>query len=115
MDLYAYAQIEDLEKYLKDNNIEVPRLRGLRLMKEEKLIEPQQINDTEYALFNEYVGKNVLYVHARIGGGNRDYYAEDWEKIRKHPLYLADCDDCFDTTYCDIYYDLDKAVAKNEK
>ena len=36
MDLFAYLQIEDLEKYLKDNNIEIPRLRGLRLMKDEE-------------------------------------------------------------------------------
>ena len=109
MDLYAYSQIENLKQYLKDNNIEVPRLRGLRLMKKEEIV------STEDNLFNRYAGQNVLYVHARIGGDNRDYYSEDWEKIRQHPLYLDDCDDEFDTTYCDIYYDLDKAVAKNDK
>ena len=36
MDLGAYAQIDDLEKIMKDNNIDIPRLRGLRLMKDEK-------------------------------------------------------------------------------
>lgn len=35
MDLEAYAQIEDLEKIANENNIEVPRLRGYRLMKDE--------------------------------------------------------------------------------
>lgn len=42
MDLTAYAQIDDLEKIAKDNNIEVPRLRGYRLMKDEEII-PQEI------------------------------------------------------------------------
>lgn len=36
MDLKAYAQIGILDKIAKDNGIEVPRLRGYRLMKEEK-------------------------------------------------------------------------------
>lgn len=36
MDLGAYAQIEELDQVMKDNGISVPRLRGLRLMVEEK-------------------------------------------------------------------------------
>lgn len=36
MDLGAYVQIEDIEDIAKKNGIEVPRLRGYRLMKEEK-------------------------------------------------------------------------------
>ena len=35
MDLGAYAQIDGLEQIMKDNGIEIPRLRGLRLMKDE--------------------------------------------------------------------------------
>ena len=35
MDLGAYANIEDLDEIAKKNNIEVPRLRGYRLMSEE--------------------------------------------------------------------------------
>lgn len=35
MDFGAYAQIDDLEQIMKDNNIYIPRLRGLRLMKDE--------------------------------------------------------------------------------
>ena len=64
---------------------------------------------TNLEMFNSYVGKDVLYVHARQGGGNRDYYPID----TKHPMYLSDCDDYFDSTYCDIYYDLTKG--KEEK
>ena len=59
---------------------------------------------TNMNMFNSYVGKDVLYVHARQGGGNRDYYPID----TKHPMYLSDCDDFWDSTYCDIYYDLTK-------
>lgn len=36
MDLGAYAQIDDLSKIMEQNNIDVPRLRGLRLMKDEE-------------------------------------------------------------------------------
>lgn len=35
MDLYAYAQINDLQELLEKNEISVPRLRGLRLMGDE--------------------------------------------------------------------------------
>ena len=36
MDLGAYVQIGDLESLMKANGIDIPRLRGLRLMSEEK-------------------------------------------------------------------------------
>ena len=45
MDLGAYAQIEDLENIAKDNGIEVPRLRGYRLMKEESKVDYSDMFD----------------------------------------------------------------------
>ena len=177
MDLYAYANIENLEGILTDLNIEIRRLRGLRLMKDQEPtsqkdieetirdakisyakdwlqqhsdciwssdkadrkhpafiysepnpFEPQEVIDIdltkvhgkdknkiklewkhiekayrkEYETFNKYCGKDVLYVHARQGGGNRSAYPIDTQ----HPRYLEDLDDAFDCTYCDIYYDL---------
>ena len=39
MDLGAYVQIEDIEQIAKANGIEVPRLRGYRLMRDEKYID----------------------------------------------------------------------------
>ena len=36
MDLFAYSQIDDFDHLLEDNNIEIPRLRGVRLMSQEK-------------------------------------------------------------------------------
>lgn len=178
MDLGAYANIEDLRYILNDNNIEIKRLRGLRLMKDEQPMPLEKIEeiidntklenavrwlkqgswncwsstkedkdhkafiykkvdgkvkivDIDWSkvnrsdrntiklknkkdeeriiknmnMFNSYVGKDVLYVHARQGGDNRPYYPID----TMHPMYLSDCDDYWDDTYCDIYYDLTKA------
>lgn len=184
MDLGAYAQIEDLGNILTDNNIEIARLRGLRLMKDEEPVSDEDLKEmiadeqkhyainwikqrcdwcwsssrdrhwhksfiygkdkngydkvidvdftkvhgklrkhikfawkkivkaytAQYEMFNKYAGKNVLYVHARQGGGNRTGYPID----TKHPMYLSDVDDAWDSTYCDIYYDLSKAVVKEK-
>lgn len=183
MDLGAYSNIEKLKNILIDNNIEIQRLRGIRLMKKEKKVPLKHIeeiiknikldnaihwlrqhdwdswsswkdevvrksfiikkveneegefekqivgidwskvnrkdrntiklknNEDEkrvrecFDMFNKYVGKNVLYIHARQGGGNRLHYPINTQ----HPMYLSDCDDFNDSTYCDIYYDLTKA------
>lgn len=183
MDLYAYSQIEDLEDILKDLNIVVPRLRGVRLMKISKTVSQEEIEkriketkvkncvqwlrerswncwsswnenkkhpsfiygkvfneyteeyeieviDINYSkikrkdrniinlknkedenrirkdfeLWNKYCGKDVLYVHTRAGGGNRIGCRTD--EVKQHPLYLEDCDDSFDSTYCSIYFDI---------
>ena len=135
MDLYAYSQIDDLKKYLEENNIDIPRLRGLRLMKEETPVCKESVEEMplcfffkeksiadlhgkkrkkyklllkqakkQYDIYNKYIGKNVLYVHARVGGANWDFFGMD--EITKHPLYLERVDDYFDSTYCDIYFKL---------
>ena len=45
MDLLAYTQIDDLSQIAKENNIKVPRLRGYRLMKNEKPISTEEIKE----------------------------------------------------------------------
>ena len=40
MDIFAYAQIGDLEQLAESNGISVPRLRGYRLMRDERPIDP---------------------------------------------------------------------------
>lgn len=179
MDLFAYAQIDDLEKILERQNIEVPRLRGLRLMKDEEIVSKEEmarmihdeildtvrriveqgtldswsswLDDTrndilirkdvvyewgtkrevvgyrwdkihgkkrkwikfeikkikervrkQYEMWNRYVGKYVLYVHSRCGGGNWSYFGAN--KLITHPDFLDRCDDYWDGTYCDIYF-----------
>ena len=181
MDLGAYANIDTLEVIAKKNGIEVPRLRGYRLMKDEspvdltKVIDKKQIaidcaedlcvgrpfwnsharcaeysrctdyireyflvkgKDEEgyeqytdvrwdrihgwkrkvlktyihneiirqrkqWEMWNKYAGKeNILYIHARIGGGNWSYY---YKEVAYQPWFLEKVDDSFDSTYCDIY------------
>lgn len=51
MDLVAFAQIENLDKIAKENGIEVPRLRGYRLMKNEEPIDIKKIDKKEIALW----------------------------------------------------------------
>ena len=183
MDLYAYTQIESLAQIAKDNGIEVPRLRGYRLMKNEQPISKEEIAEAlkdcevdtvrdlcqaepfwnpyswchvlsnktrqqedyyltkaknergykhyvsvrwdrihgkkrkilklklkhkrrrileQYNMWNKYVGMDdVLYIHARIGGANWDYF--NGNKLREKPWFLDKVDDSFDRTYCDIY------------
>lgn len=45
MDLYAYTQIDKLDKIAEENGIEVPRLRGYRLMKDEEYISDEEIRE----------------------------------------------------------------------
>ena len=182
MDLGAYIQIDALDEIAKKNGIEVPRLRGYRLMKVEKPVTREEIEQIkksaaveevkelieqppfwygsptwydyrkkltakrEYYLTSEideegkqcFTGirwdrihgkkrkvlkfaikkaKNriqkqfdtwnkyaeldgILYIHARIGGGNWLYYGDE---VSEKPWFLEKVDDWWDYTYCDIY------------
>ena len=167
MDIGAYVQIDELESLMKLNGIEVPRLRGLRLMSKEKPTSRQRIDEmiinrllfdiqyelplsqrslgryliqkdgefvdvnwrrvhgkrrkqfrflkkqaarqytNQYAMFNKYCGqKDILYIHARIGGANWNYYGGP--ELEKQPWFIEKADDGFDCTYCDIYAKLEK-------
>lgn len=56
----------------------------------------------QYEVFNKYVGRDdVLYIHARIGGSNWNYY--DGPDLERQPWFLEKVDEAFDGTYCDIY------------
>lgn len=61
-------------------------------------------NRKQFGAWNRYCGKNVLYIHARIGGGNWGYYCDE---VKTQPWFLEKVDDAFDDTYCDIYARLD--------
>lgn len=45
MDLGAYVQIDELDKIAKDNGIDIPRLRGYRLMKDEEKVAQEEIQE----------------------------------------------------------------------
>ena len=180
MDLGAFANIENLDELAKLNGIDVPRLRGYRLMSKEKKIYldkdffegleldveiVSQLCDScpfwdaatcmyefsrktrqrkkyyintikdgdeekefvrwdrihgrkrkilktaihnrkkeiirQFEVFNKYVGRDdILYIHARIGGGNWPYY---YKEVVNQPWFIEKVDDYFDSTYCDIY------------
>ena len=184
MDLGAYAQIEDLSAIMAKNNIHVPRLRGLRLMKNEeaatkenmdKIAKGNGLLDCEFAccngfrhdsgwytfssatyklkhkyliydndeiavdvnwhnihgkkrklfkhllkqarkkvyesyrVFNKYCGRDdVLYIHARIGGGN--WVPCGGPELTKEPWFIEKVDDSLDSTYCDIYAKIDPSL-----
>ena len=188
MDVYAYGNIGVLDEIVKKNNIEVPRLRGYRLMKDETQISMSDVFSTEeeaeladdlirakpifrldpfifefsertsklcqyylvkdeegnnvgirwdrihgwkrrklkfaikqqrrryekqYNTFNKYVGReDVLYIHARIGGGNWPAYHSE---VDTQPWFIEKVDDAFDSTYCDIYVKIDPRSVHNEK
>lgn len=49
MDLGAYINIDELDEIAKKNGIDVPRLRGYRLMKDEEPISEEEIREMEKA------------------------------------------------------------------
>lgn len=52
-------------------------------------------------VFNKYVGrKDIMYIHARIGGGNWPHY---YKEVVDKDWFIEKVDDGFDSTYCDIY------------
>ena len=172
MDLGAYAQINELAELAKKNGIDVPRLRGYRLMADETPLSKEEqkefnhsiemqaasdftacfskghfyptgvfrynrerrrrrkklIDEQAYSIrggnihgkarralkfyikqekrkaakqqstFDSFCGrKDVLYIHARLGGANWCPYLE------KEPWFICKINDAYDSTYCDIY------------
>ena len=105
MDLFAYTQIEKYEKLLEPILNDIPRLRGIRYMKE---MTPEEDDSEQMRVYNSYCGKDNIYmIHARIGGSLDDEWS-NWSnyngaEIIKKPWFIEKVDDDFDSTYCDIY------------
>lgn len=117
MDLGAYCNIGATEGYVVNNYGQVPRLRGIRLMKlEEKTGE----DGPQMELFDSMCGEDVVYIHTRCGScgcGDDDpdtnYTAcggKEFEERNADKL-LASINDEFDWTYRDHYF---KAVVNDE-
>lgn len=80
------------------NLIHGKRRKALKLALKEKRRRVVKQMET----YNKYCGrKDVLYIHARIGGENWDYYGG--QEIEKQPWFIERVDDSYDRTYCDIY------------
>ena len=63
-------------------------------------------------------GQPVIAIYTRTGGGNRECYCGEYgrthpdpdcylavnEELARHPLYIRDADDDFDSTYATFYF-----------
>lgn len=85
----------------------------------DKLLEILDLSKKDFARFRDcYLSedKKRIIVYTRCGGGNREYYQEIFNNMKKHKLYLTDYDDDFDNTYASIEFKLpDKYVSTFEK
>jgi hypothetical protein len=59
--------------------------------------------------------KNLIILHTRTGGGNREYYELEHEKLSEHPMYINDCDDSYDCTYANFYFKVPDEHVENIK
>lgn len=100
---YYLKGVKDETGWVEHTGIRWDRIHGrkrkilkLAIKKFRKKIQKQ------YDMWNKYAGKeNVLYIHARIGGENWEYYGGN--ELAKQPWFLDKVDDCYDCTYCDIF------------
>lgn len=64
----------------------------------------------QYEVWNKYCGReDILYIHARIGGGNWSSYCD---QVVDQPWFLEKVDDGWDGTYCDIYAKIEVGAGK---
>lgn len=59
------------------------------------------------------LGLDKIYVLTRVGGGNRDEYKEEIEKLRKNEFYIKDYDDGFDCTYATFVFNIPSQFKKD--
>lgn len=112
MDMYAYMLSKDVKvnEYVKRHYGEVPRLRGISLMRYDF---PQRCegDGVQARMFARYCGEDVVYIHTRCGAYGRDddycnyryFGADKWEESNAD-TFLESCDDEFDGTYRDHYF-----------
>lgn len=105
MDMYAFmlAQTDEVRAYVDKNYGDVPRMRGVRFM---KLQNPEDCDNGDYQseMYGRHCGEDVVYIHTRCGGSNYDYFeAGKWEE--SNLTFIESCDDAFDCTYRDHYFE----------
>lgn len=61
----------------------------------------------------EKKGEHQIRVLTRNGGGNRPDYQMINENLAKHPLYIKDEDDSYDSTYAYFYFKVPEEVLKD--
>ena len=99
---YFLVKAKDNEGYLEYKDVRWDRIHGWK----RKILKTYIHNEyrrqyKQWEVWNKYVGRDdILYIHARIGGGNWPYY---YDKVVDQPWFIEKVDDSFDSTYCDIY------------
>ena len=92
------------EKYIKGNKVLWNNIHG-KFRKNLKFaikIQKKAIKN-QFDTFNKYVGrKDIMMVHARVGGDNWEFF-DCHKTVATQPWFIEKVDDCFDSTYCDIY------------
>lgn len=49
--------------------------------------------------------RGKIHIYTRVGGGNREEYEEDIERLRNMPGFVEDYDEEFDNTYATFVYE----------
>ena len=55
--------------------------------------------DEEHPQFDDFI-----HIYTRVGGGNREDYQDEIDKMRAMPGYITDFDDSFDCTYATFVF-----------
>lgn len=102
--LCDYYMVKDKEDdgYQKYTEVRWDRIHGWKRRVLKTYIHNEYMRQRrQWELWNKYAGKDdILYIHARIGGGNWSYYGKE---VVGQPWFLERVDDAYDSTYCDIY------------
>lgn len=91
MDLGAYINIENLEEKIKAQGIEVPRLRGYRLMSEESPVTGEEIEAEKNYSYLLNIRELIRYGWRIKGGWILDYEDTD-EKLKRYAVVERDED-----------------------
>lgn len=102
MDLYAYANIENLEQYLQDNNIAIPRLRGLQLCKEMEPFTEEEIELNKRDIIGDSID-DACSSSWNFGGWH--CLGKAFRRLKKKYTYqvFSETITCFDGSKKDIY------------
>lgn len=84
MDLYAYAQIGNLEAIAAANGIDVPRLRGYRLMSEQEPLTTHEMLEIERDLVTEVYRRGCCSIPRFDPDSCMSEYSSETRQIEKH-------------------------------
>lgn len=73
-----------------------------------------RLTPNDFSRFRDaFVANGEIIVYTRLGGGNREGYTHIFTAMKKHPQYLRDVDDNFDSTYCTFFFRIPKYLPED--